>query len=105
MGIGILRSKTKRLLSYGWVVEGASVPCYFEGVADEREGEAAALSRAPDRAALDATVVQLRELERRNGLERMVAIGRLVLDQFFGGSAAAWRERRKNKNNSVRRLA
>ena len=72
---------------------------------DEREGELGALSRAPDRTALDATVVQLRELERRSGLERMVAIGRLVLDQFFRGSAAAWRERRKNKNNSVRRLA
>gem|GEM_PF-5681594 len=74
-------------------------------MSNEREGELGALSRAPDRAALDATVVQLRELERRNGLERMVAIGRLVLDQFFGGSAAAWRERRNNKNNSVRRLA
>jgi hypothetical protein len=50
-------------------------------------------------------VNQLRQLERRSGLNRMIAIGRLILEQFFDGSAAAWRERRKNKNNSVRRLA
>lgn len=74
-------------------------------VADEREGELGAVGRAPDRVVIDATVAQLRELDRRSGLERMVAIGKLVLDQFFAGSAEAWRERRRNKNNSVRRIA
>jgi hypothetical protein len=64
-----------------------------------------ALDRAPDRVAFEATVVELRALERKSGLERMVSIGRLVLNRFFGGSPAAWRERRRNKNNSVRRLA
>ncbi len=54
---------------------------------------------------IDATVAQLRELDRRSGLDRMVAIGKLVLEQFFAGSADAWRERRRNKNNSVRRIA
>lgn len=54
---------------------------------------------------LDSVVSELRELERKNSLERTVAIGRLILRRFFGGSVAAWRERRRNKNNSVRRLA
>jgi hypothetical protein len=39
------------------------------------------------------------------GLQRTLAIGRLVLDRFFHGSPQAWRDRRRNKNNSVRRLA
>jgi hypothetical protein len=74
-------------------------------VTDEREGGLGGSRRTLDRAVLDATVSQLRQLERRSGLERMIGIGRLILEQFFDGSAAAWRERRKNKNNSVRRLA
>ena len=86
-------------------IEGASAPCYSTHVADEREGEHGACRRAPDRATLDATVVQLKELERRSGLERTVAVGGLILGRFFDGSAKAWRERRRNKNNSVRRLA
>lgn len=54
---------------------------------------------------LDAVVDEIREIERKNSLDRTVAIGRLVLHRFFGGSMDAWRERRRNKNNSVRRLA
>lgn len=54
---------------------------------------------------LDAVVEEIREIERKNSLERTVAIGKLVLHRFFGDSREAWRERRKNKNNSVRRLA
>jgi hypothetical protein len=50
-------------------------------------------------------VAELKQLDRRSGFDRLVGVGRLVLEKFFDGSAAAWRERRKNKNNSVRRLA
>ena len=54
---------------------------------------------------LDRIVVELREIERRSGIDRTLAIGELVLSRFFGGDAHAWRDRRRNKNNSVRRLA
>src|SRR5690242_5021868 len=50
-------------------------------------------------------VRELRDIDRRTGLERTLAIGRLVLQRFFGGSPEIWHERRKNKNNSVRRVA
>jgi hypothetical protein len=54
---------------------------------------------------LDGTVAELREIERRGGIERTFAIGELVLSRFFGGDCSAWRNRRRNKNNSIRRLA
>jgi hypothetical protein len=54
---------------------------------------------------LDRVVGELRELERRGGIERTLAIGELILMCFFGGNAATWRDRRRNKNNSIRRLA
>jgi hypothetical protein len=54
---------------------------------------------------LDTVVTEMREIDRRAGMDRTLAIGRLVLHRFFGGSVQAWQERRKNKNNSVRRLA
>jgi len=54
---------------------------------------------------LDTVVTELQDIERRTGMERHLAIGRLILHRFFGGSPQAWHERRKNKNNSVRRLA
>jgi hypothetical protein len=50
-------------------------------------------------------VKELREIHRKTGLERALAIGQIVLHRFFGGSADVWHERRKNKNNSVRRIA
>lgn len=50
-------------------------------------------------------VLRLREIDRRTSLERAIAIGRVVLDRFFGGSPEVWRERRNNKNNSIRRIA
>jgi hypothetical protein len=56
-------------------------------------------------AALDAVVDELQQLERRAGIEKTLAIGRLVLTRFFGGNAAIWRDRRRNKSNSIRRLA
>src|SRR5258707_15549581 len=54
---------------------------------------------------LDAVIVELQRIERQTGMDRTLAIGELVLQRFFGGSAQAWHERLKNKNNSVRRLA
>jgi hypothetical protein len=50
-------------------------------------------------------VRELREIDRKTGLERALAIGKIVLERFFGGSSDVWHERRKNKNNSVRRIA
>jgi hypothetical protein len=54
---------------------------------------------------LDDAVHEIRIILRRTGLERTLAIGSLVLERFFQGSVALWRERRNHKNNSVRRLA
>lgn len=54
---------------------------------------------------LDEVAVELREILRKTGLDRTLAIGALVLNRFFDGSVAAWKDRRNHKNNSVRRLA
>jgi hypothetical protein len=61
--------------------------------------------RVADVEVIDRVVLELREIERRSGIERTLAIGELILSQFFAGDAAAWRDRRKNKNNSLRRIA
>jgi hypothetical protein len=61
--------------------------------------------RVEDRSVLDRVVSELREIERRSGIERTLAIGELILAQFFAGDPAAWRDRRRNKNNSIRRIA
>jgi hypothetical protein len=61
--------------------------------------------RIADHAMLEQVVAELREIERRSGIDRTIAIGELVLTRFFGGNPAAWRDRRRNKNNSIRRLA
>ena len=54
---------------------------------------------------LDDVVAELREIDRRTGVDRVLAMGELILNRFFGGNPLAWRDRRKNKNNSIRRLA
>jgi hypothetical protein len=54
---------------------------------------------------LDDVVAELKEIDRRTGIERTLAIGELILNQFFAGDSAIWRDRRRNKNNSIRRLA
>jgi len=68
-------------------------------------GQRVAPDRMADPALLVRVVGELRELERRGGIARTLAIGELILTQFFGGNPAIWRDRRRNKNNSVRRLA
>jgi hypothetical protein len=54
---------------------------------------------------LDEVAEEIRAVVRQAGLERVLAIGALVLERFFNGSVAEWRNRRRRKNNSVHRLA
>jgi hypothetical protein len=61
--------------------------------------------RVSEPAVIEQAVTRLREIERRTGLERTLAIGALILETFFGGDERLWRNRRRNKNNSIRRLA
>jgi hypothetical protein len=61
--------------------------------------------RVSEPVVIEHAVAKLREIERRTGLERTLAIGSLVLETFFGGDECLWRNRRRNKNNSIRRLA
>jgi hypothetical protein len=75
-------------------------------VGDSAAGAARRIApRVSEPEAVNQAVAELREIERRTGLERTLAIGRLVLETFFGGDATVWRDRRRNKNNSIRRLA
>jgi hypothetical protein len=62
-------------------------------------------SRLPNAELLSLVVRELKEIDRRSGIERTLAIGELIINRFFDGNSAAWRDRRRNKNNSVRRLA
>lgn len=55
--------------------------------------------------ALDDVVERLRDIERRSGFEKTLAIGELLLARFFGSDPSAWQDRRRNKNTSIRRLA
>jgi hypothetical protein len=61
--------------------------------------------RVTEAKVLEEVVAELKEIDRRTGIERTLAIGELILSQFFGGDPAVWRDRRRNKNNSIRRLA
>jgi hypothetical protein len=81
---------------------------HFRGTSNDET--IAAPSRRPARRVteaklLDDVVSELKEIDRRTGIERTLAIGELILNQFFGGDPSIWRDRRRNKNNSIRRLA
>lgn len=54
---------------------------------------------------LDQIVLKLLEINRRSGLARTLEIGQLILQHFFDGDVAAWRDRRRTKAQSIRRLA
>ncbi len=54
---------------------------------------------------LDRILGELRAIERHSGIERTLAIGRLILDDFFAGNPELWRDRRRGKHHSIRRLA
>lgn len=62
-------------------------------------------ARVTDDALLNEVADKLRSIERTTALARTLAIGELILNRFFGGDPNVWRERRRNKNNSIRRLA
>jgi hypothetical protein len=66
---------------------------------------ASGASRLPDSHLIDRVVDELRSIERRSGLDRTLAIGEVILMRFFSGNPGLWRDRRRNKNNSIRRLA
>jgi hypothetical protein len=69
-------------------------------------GEGAAIAgRTRNDPMLDRVVEQLQEIERNTGIEKTLAIGELIFVKFFGADIAVWRDRRRNKNNSIRRLA
>ena len=55
------------------------------GAADEETARAKALVglRFPDHGVLDHVIIELREIERRTGIDRTIAIGELILTQFF----------------------
>lgn len=58
-----------------------------------------------DTQGVEQVVDELRGIMRQTGLARTLAVGQIVLDRFFGGSTELWQDRRRNKNNSIRRLA
>lgn len=68
-------------------------------------GEPSVPVQRRERSSVDCVLEDLKELYARSGLERTLAIGELLLTRFFEGSPAVWKSRRRNKNNSIRRLA
>src|SRR5688572_18351777 len=56
-------------------------------------------------AELDHVALQLVQLERTTGWTRILGIGQIVLERFFAGDRARWSSRKRNKSESVRRLA
>jgi len=47
----------------------------------------------------------LKAITHEKTFQRTLMIGQLMLERLFGGSAQLWHDRRRNKLNSVRRLA
>jgi hypothetical protein len=54
--------------------------------------------------AIAVVAAELGQLERRSGWNRTLAIGELILERFFNGDEHLWRDRRRNKDQSIRRL-
>lgn len=48
---------------------------------------------------------ELRDIVQTSQWDRILAIGRLILRRFFNDDEDAWRERRRNKDLSIRKLA
>lgn len=57
-----------------------------------------------DDSIIEATVRDLREMQRRGGLEMANAVGQLIIDRLYGGNLSAWRSRGP-KDTSFRKLA
>ena len=54
---------------------------------------------------LDKVAGELRDVVHRSQWDRILAIGKLIFRRFFNDDEASWRERRRNKDRSIRRLA
>jgi hypothetical protein len=59
----------------------------------------------PSEADLEQVAGELRTIVHASQWERVLAIGRLILRRFFNDDEHAWRERRRNKDRSIRKLA
>src|SRR5262245_28370453 len=55
--------------------------------------------------AIAAVATEIRELHRRSTMNEAAAIGRIILDTFYGGNAATWRSHHPEKSSSIRKLA
>jgi hypothetical protein len=55
--------------------------------------------------AIEGAANELKAIERKVGLQRSVAIGKVVVTLFFDGDVSRWRDQRRNKSRSIRRLA
>src|SRR3954453_22522050 len=67
------------------------------------EEQPARAGEAPN--AFGPLLAELQDINQRRGLERTLAVGELILREFFGGDPRAWREQSRKKANSIRRLA
>jgi len=59
----------------------------------------------PTDAELQRVADELKTIAYDSQWERVLAIGRLVFGRFFRNDEGMWRERRRNKDHSIRRLA
>jgi len=55
--------------------------------------------------AIEGAAKELKAIERNVGLQSSVAIGDVVITRFFNGDIARWRDQRRNKSKSIRKLA
>jgi hypothetical protein len=76
-----------------------------DGCTDFAADASPGASRLGNPKLLDRVVANLCDIQRGSGLQKTLAIGELILTHFYGGNPSEWRDRRRNKNNSIRRLA
>jgi hypothetical protein len=77
----------------------------MDGSRDTLESVPRVAARVDESELVARTVERLKAMKKRTGLSATLAIGELILNEFFGGDPSAWQDRRRNKNNSIRRLA
>src|SRR5262245_46589369 len=59
----------------------------------------------PSDAEIEKVALELRHIVHTSQWEKTLAIGELIFRSFFADDEEAWRERRRNKNQSIRKLA
>jgi hypothetical protein len=62
-------------------------------------------AQEPSDAELEQVAIELRGIVHSSQWERILAVGKLILSRFFHNDEQAWRERRRNKDRSIRKLA